>query len=120
MVAPRYIYIDNEEKIINLLNDLQTKLKESETKFKTIFDKSADGIAIADIKTKKFTEVNKAFCRYTGYSKKELLKTKILSIHPKNQLPYVLNEFKQQSQKKKTLAEKIPILRRGIREFGIY
>jgi len=91
----------------------EEELKKSEEKFRAFFENSADGIAIADVKLKKFVDVNDQFCRYSGYSKEELLKKGVYSIHPKKDLPYVLNEFRKQVKGKKgVIAKNMPILRK--------
>ncbi|MCC7573394.1 MAG: PAS domain S-box protein [Candidatus Methanofastidiosum sp.] len=48
-------------------------LRESESKFKTIFDNAKDAIYIHDLNG-NFLEVNKTACKILGYSKEELLK----------------------------------------------
>ncbi|HEX3014075.1 MAG TPA: PAS domain S-box protein [Methanobacterium sp.] len=48
------------------------ELKESEQRFKSIFEHSNDAIIIADLKTDKFVDINKKTEELTGYSKEEL------------------------------------------------
>lgn len=85
---------------------------ESEEKYKAIFEGASDGILIADIKTKKFILANPKICEITGYPLKELLELDVNGIHPKKDLPYVLDQFKKQAQGKITLAKNIPVLRK--------
>lgn len=85
---------------------------ESEEKYKTIFEGANDGILIADIKTKKLILANPRICKITGYSLKDMLKIDVNKIHPKKDLPYVLDQFKKQAQGKITLAKNIPVLRK--------
>ncbi len=80
--------------------------------YKAVFDKSLDGILVADVKTRKFMFANPQICKITGYPLKELLKLNIDKIHPKKDLPYVLEQFKKQIQGKITLIKGIPILRK--------
>ncbi|MEI6851347.1 MAG: PAS domain S-box protein [Bacteroidota bacterium] len=47
-------------------------LKESEEKFKTIFEEALDGILITDIETKKIISGNKMICRMLGYDLNEI------------------------------------------------
>jgi PAS domain S-box-containing protein len=85
---------------------------ESEEKYKAIFEGAADGILVADIKTKKFILANPKILEITGYPLKEMLKLGVNKIHPKKDLPYVLDQFKKQVQGKIALAKNIPILRK--------
>jgi len=80
--------------------------------YKTVFDKSIDGVLAADLKTKKFVFANPQLCRITGYPLNKLLKLSVDRIHPRKDLPYVLEQFKKQAQKKITLAKDIPVLRK--------
>ena len=50
----------------------EQQLKESENKYRTLFESSTDGIYSTDMEG-KFIEVNKAFLKMLGYSKNELL-----------------------------------------------
>lgn len=48
------------------------KLIENEVEFKTLFEQAPVGIAKLDTKTGKFLEINKEYCKITGYSEEEL------------------------------------------------
>ena len=80
--------------------------------YKAIFDGATDGILGADIKTKKFMIANPEICKMIGYPSKKLLKLTVNDIHPKKDLPYVLEQFKKLGEKKITLAKNIPVLRK--------
>lgn len=88
-------------------------LKESEKKYRTIFDNAGDGILIADMKTKKFTMANRKMCNMLGYTENEIKKLNVLKIHPKKDLPTVLKAFKLQAQRKITVAKCLPMLRKN-------
>lgn len=88
------------------------ELKESEEKYKAIFEGSTDGILVADTETKRFMFANPEICKITGYTLKELLKLNVDNIHPKKDLPYVFNQFRKQVEGKITLAKNIPVLRK--------
>ena len=53
--------------------EAEKSLKESESRFKTLFEHSNDAIIIADTKTSNFIQVNKKTEELTGYSREELL-----------------------------------------------
>jgi PAS domain S-box-containing protein len=90
-------------------------LEESEERFRAIFEGVNDGILLADTKAKRFFFANPRICEITGYSLKELLKLGIGDIHPKKDLPYVIDSFTKQAQGKQTLAKDIPVLRKDER-----
>jgi PAS domain S-box-containing protein len=112
------INIGNERYIQAIFRDIserkkaEKELKESETKFKTIFENANDGILVADAKTKKFIFANPKICELTGYSLKELLNLSVGEIHLKKDLPYVIEQFTKQLQRKIEIAKDIPILKK--------
>lgn len=63
-------------KVIEHTKELESnlqQLKESEEKFQKAFQASAAGIAITRLSDSTFLDVNDAFVKMTGYSKKELI-----------------------------------------------
>ena len=86
--------------------------KESEKYFQTIFDTATDGILVADLKNRKFSMGNETICQKLGYNLEEIKKLGIADIHPKKDLPYVLDQFKRQVKGEFTLARDIPIKRK--------
>ena len=48
-------------------------LRESETKFRTLFDTSLHAIALTDMKTGRFVEVNDKLCQISNYTRDELI-----------------------------------------------
>ena len=94
------------------LKNLEQALRESEEKFRSIFEGAGDGILAANAKTKRFAFGNSRICEITGYPLEELLKLDVTKIHPKKDLPYVLDQFTKQVQGKILTAEDIPVLRK--------
>ncbi|MDI6765653.1 MAG: PAS domain S-box protein [Bacteroidota bacterium] len=87
-------------------------LKESEDRFRNIFEKASDGLLLADIKTKKFFLSNSHMSDMLGYSNDELCNLSINNIHPLESLPYVLEQFEKQVQGEITVATDIPVIRK--------
>ena len=67
---------DLEDKVLNRTKELSTQKKTFEAIYKT----SKDGIAILDIETTAFLDVNQAYADITGYTKEELLRTSCLKL----------------------------------------
>ncbi|GAI76467.1 unnamed protein product, partial [marine sediment metagenome] len=71
-------------------------LKESQERYKTLFEGTAEGILVADIETKKFRYANPAICKMLGYSEEELTNMGVADVHPKESLEHVFAEFETQ------------------------
>lgn len=52
---------------------IEQALRESETKFRTLFDLSPQAISLSELETGKLVDVNHKFCELTQYAKEELL-----------------------------------------------
>jgi len=90
----------------------EEKLKESEQRFKSIFDNAGDGILLADTETKKFHLGNNAICKMLGYKPEEIKNLAVSDIHPKEHLSYVMKVFEKQARREIVVAEDIPVKRR--------
>jgi PAS domain S-box-containing protein len=90
----------------------EESLKESEERFKAIFNNAADGILLADVKSKKLYLGNKAICKTLGYKPEEITNLTALDVHPKEYLASVMELFEKQVRKKITLIEDIPVKRK--------
>ncbi|MFA6293492.1 MAG: PAS domain S-box protein, partial [Victivallales bacterium] len=92
----------------------EEKLRESEEKYRVLFEGSPLGILVADIETKRFSYANPFICRKLGYSEKELLQLGIADIHPKNSLDLVISEFEAHyTRGEKTMSSALPCLRKN-------
>ncbi|HJX05099.1 MAG TPA: PAS domain S-box protein [Candidatus Nanoarchaeia archaeon] len=107
------------EKVMLFVEDLteikeaEEKLRESEERFRAIFEGATDGILVADTKTKRFVFANPGICELTGYSSNELFKLSVGDIHPAKDLPYVMAQVARQIKGEITLASNIPVLRKN-------
>ena len=87
-------------------------LKESEEKFRVIFDNATDGILVADVENKKFHIANKMICKMLGYSEEEIRGLGVMDIHPEESLPHIHKQFEGQLRREVLLAENIPVKRK--------
>jgi PAS domain S-box-containing protein len=61
----------------------EAALRESELRFRAVYERSPIGIALVDSRNGRFMQVNPKFCEITGRSEEELLRTDVGSItHP--------------------------------------
>ena len=86
--------------------------KESEEKFRAIFDNAIDGILVTDIENKKFLTGNSMICQMLGYSREEIKNIGVRDIHSQEDLPWIIEQFEKQSKEKVTLAKDIPVKRK--------
>jgi PAS domain S-box-containing protein len=85
-------------------------LRESEARYKAIFDHATEGIIIADIETKQFKYANQAACGMFGYTAEKLQQMAVYDIHPKEYIPSVLARFEVLARGEKTFASNVPCL----------
>jgi diguanylate cyclase (GGDEF)-like protein/PAS domain S-box-containing protein len=87
----------------------EESLRETELKFRTIFDFASDGILLAHIRDGKFSTANKRMCEMLGYTKNELLKLSVSDIHPDESLPYVTDQFEKLVKEEIYIAYNTPV-----------
>ncbi len=87
-------------------------VKETELKFRTIFDSASDGIAMLDIKTGNFVAANEKICNMLGYTQDEFLKLKVSDLHPRESLKFVLNKYEKLNKQELSIAKNIPLLKK--------
>ncbi|OGO01470.1 MAG: hypothetical protein A2Y72_04915 [Chloroflexi bacterium RBG_13_53_26] len=84
--------------------------RESDERYRTLFESAEEGILIIDNETDKFTYANPAICRMLGYSQEELRGMDRSAIHPRDEWMRVSSELEAQATGKKALATNIPCL----------
>jgi PAS domain S-box-containing protein len=87
-------------------------LRESESRFRELFQKSRDGVLVADVRSKRIYFANSIMCRLLGYSAAELLTLKIPDLHKKSSLRRVMADFTDLAEGKKLVSHDIPFLRK--------
>ncbi len=113
------VYLVDNKKVVqcNIRDITERKraleaLKESEEKYRILFDGAGEGILVADVEEKIFKYANPAICQMLGYTEAEIIKLGVMDIHPKESLQMVLDEFLATSQRKKMTATNIPCQRK--------
>ncbi len=69
-----------KEKLEENITKRTKQLEEQKRIFEAIYKTSKDGIAVLDIETTAFLDVNPAYCEMTGFSRDELLRTSCLKL----------------------------------------
>jgi PAS domain S-box-containing protein len=87
-------------------------LKESEQRFRAVFDGVNDGILVADVETRKFHLGNNAICRMLGYRAEDIKNLGVVDIHPKESLPYVTEQFDRLARHEIGADTEVPVKRR--------
>jgi PAS domain S-box-containing protein len=115
-------YNESDIEIVSQLGDLswdiaerkraEEILRESEQRFRSIFDIAGEGILLADSDDKKFYMGNKTIYQMLGYEPEEIGNLSVRDIHPEEQLPYVLEQFEKQTRGEIMLAMDIPVKRK--------
>ena len=87
-------------------------LKESEARFRAIFEGTKDGILLADVESKRFLTGNRAICDMLQYSLDEIGSLEVADIHPAEDLPRIIDIFELQAQQRVDVATDLPVKRR--------
>jgi len=90
----------------------ENALKESEEKFRTIFEGATDGIAALDPKTMKVIFTNPKMTGITGYAPDELQNATVIDFVPKDEISSVIQQFQNHTGGKRDLTRYIPVIRK--------
>jgi len=83
-VVEQLIFKSTLKKQLKNLKISNSKIKESENKFKIFTNQTSDGYTVADLDG-NYVFVNPAFCKMSGYTEKELLKMTVFDMKAKDQ-----------------------------------
>jgi PAS domain S-box-containing protein len=90
----------------------EVALRESEEKYRVLFEGSPQGILAADIETHQFLFSNPAICQLFGYTNEEFQRLSITDLHPKDSLNSVIFDFESQGRGEKPISFALPCLRK--------
>lgn len=113
-----FVY-NSERYLLGLFTDIterkraEESLRESEEGLRAIFEGALDGILAADAESRTIVAANAAICSMLGYTRGEILRMDISAIHPRQDLPRVLEQFKKLLDGEIQLATDIPVLRKN-------
>ncbi len=90
----------------------EQELRESEDRFRVLFEDAAEGILVADVETKKLKFANPAICKMFGYTMEEMVQLNISDIHPRESLQGVMTGFDAVGRIEKLLQPNVPCVRK--------
>jgi len=91
----------------------EAALRESEARFRVLFDEANDGLLLADGQTKRFLLANRQIQKWLGYSAAELVQMGVRDIHPAANLPQIIKDFERQGRREISLVQSIPMRRKN-------
>jgi len=92
-------------------------LKESEQKFRTIFDNASDGMFLVDLETRKLLMCNARCSQLLGYAQEEFQNLEIPDLHPPDDLPFVFEEIAKFMKGEKGVGRDLRFRRKDGSEF---
>jgi len=116
--VPLYDDDGNAMGLVGIVRDIterklaEQRLRESEDRFRSIFEHATDGIMIGDIEQKRHVEANRAICTMLGYTRDELTNLRVEDIHPEEDVPRILDLFERQARGEVSMGFDIPMLRK--------
>jgi two-component system, cell cycle sensor histidine kinase and response regulator CckA len=87
-------------------------LRESEERFRSIFDGTMDGIAMVDTASGNFVMANKTLCAMLRCTENELRAMRPDHIHPADVMPHVMKHLEETARGKVSVIREIPVKRR--------
>ena len=89
-------------------------LRESEKKFKSIFESASDGILLTDVENGKYHDCNAMMTKMFGYSLDEIKDISIMAIFPEKDGPNVVEQFEKPYQDREEIAisQEVPVKRK--------
>jgi PAS domain S-box-containing protein len=90
----------------------EVALKQSEARYRVIFEGANEGIITVRNEDRSFLYINPAMSALFGYTHDEFLQLTVTHLHPSETLPYVLAEFESLVRSEKTLVANIPCIRK--------
>jgi PAS domain S-box-containing protein len=99
--------------ITELRNAEKEKLDDSESRYRSVFQGSPDGIMITEIETKMILFANSAQCQMLGYTEEELKTMTVERIHPADTFPDTIADFEKIALGEKVMAGSIQCVRKN-------
>ena len=96
---------------ITVRKNVEIALQESEERFRAIFENTKDGILVSNTDG-EFLFSNPAMSQMLGYTPEELKALRVQDIHPKKDLPMVMDVFSKVARNEVKTAHELPMQRK--------
>ncbi len=102
LMSAAQVEVVGEACLLTMASDISDRkraeqaLRDSEERFRAVFQGVTDGILLAEIESGAFVMANPAICEMLGYSEQEILGLGVKDIHPAEQRAAVFEAFSRQ------------------------
>ncbi len=90
--------VERLNEAIRQQKEVEEALRDSEERYRLLFEKNPEPMWVFDEKTLAFLAVNQAACRHYGYSHEEFLSMTIRDIRPAEDVPALLAQIAEESR----------------------
>ena len=90
----------------------EEEIRNSEERFRLLFDSATDGILVIDMENRQCKMGNRTICAMLGYSREEIPHLGITNLHPAENVPYVIDMFERQVRGERGASPAIPMRRK--------
>jgi PAS domain S-box-containing protein len=97
---------------ISARKQMENNLRESEEKFRAIFEGAVDGILLMDPESGLFVNANPSFCKSIGCMPGELTNFAVQDIHPPEDISWIVEDIQRHVRGERQMSSDIPVLRR--------
>jgi PAS domain S-box-containing protein len=105
--------VEQSQRIETERKKTEEALRDSQARYKAIFETAREGILVAEIETRRFRYANPAICKMLGYTEDELGQMSVSDIHLKEHLALISQYFEAQVRGELILAHNVPCLRKN-------
>lgn len=93
--------------------------KEPEESLGQFFDSVVEGMLLTDVESRQFVVGNKAICRMLGYDPAEVKDLKVMDIHARENMDYILKQVEKQAKGELASTKNIPVKRKDGSFFNV-
>jgi len=88
-------------------------LRESEAKFRILFEQATDGMLLVDVETRRFILTNRQMQKMLGYTDNELHRLTVPDdLHPADDVPRIRDLFERMARNEITMVSNVPLKRK--------
>lgn len=93
--------------------------KEPEQSFGQFSDNVVEGMLLTDVESMQLVVGNKAICQMLGYNPEEIRSLRIMDIYAREDLDYIIKQFKKQARGELAFTNNIPVKRKDGSFFNV-